>query len=289
MTATQQRTAMQQPVHARESTAPQLDRAAPWQPTVSPEYRAAPAGTQGAENRGRTPLAVVPAPVRRTGRGFVALCVGILAMALLAVLVVNITVSNRQYEMVGLKSEQLDLTQSNELLRQQVEHLEAPQNLAAEADRLGMVKPGDIAAVDLATGRVTGAATSAEGEDGPTGLIAAPVGPAERVAAQAAETEAGETGREPGQDAAGTTAPEAPAGVQPEQDAATGQDAAGTAAPEAPAGVQPEQDAATGQDAEAGQNAETRQDPSGTAASGADRDLNGGTIPAPQFAASSAD
>ena len=76
MTATQQRTAMQQPVHARESTAPQLDRAAPWQPTVSPEYRAAPAGTQGAENRGRTPLAVVPAPVRRTGRGFVALCVG---------------------------------------------------------------------------------------------------------------------------------------------------------------------------------------------------------------------
>jgi hypothetical protein len=253
MTATQQRTAMQQPVHARESTAPQLDQAAPWQPTISPEFRAAPAGSQTAQERSRTPLAVVPAPVRRTGRGFIALCVGILAIALLTVLVVNISVSNRQYEMVGLKNEQLDLTQSNELLRQQVEHLEAPQNLAAEADRLGMVKPGDIAAVDLATGQVTGAATSAEGEDRPTGLIAAPVGPAERAAARAAEGEAGENAGESGQDPAGTTASDDPAGGQSGQDAAAGQDRSDEAAP------------------------------------GADRDLNGGTIPAPQFAASSAD
>lgn len=253
MTATQQRTAMQQPVHARESTAPQLDQAAPWQPTISPEFRAAPAGSQSAQERSRTPLAVVPAPVRRTGRGFIALCVGILAIALLAVLVVNISVSNRQYEMVGLKNEQLDLTQSNELLRQQVEHLEAPQNLAAEADRLGMVKPGDIAAVDLATGQVTGAATSAEGEDRPTGLIAAPVGPAERAAARAVEGEAGQEAGEPGQEAAGTTASDAPAGGQSGQDAAAGQERSEEAAP------------------------------------GADRDLNGGTIPAPQFAASSAD
>ena len=260
MTATQQRTAMQQPVHARESTAPQWDQAAPWQPTISSEFRAAPAGAQGTEERSRTPLAVVPAPVRRTGRGFVALCVGILAIALLAVLVVNISVSNRQYEMVGLKSEQLDLTQSNELLRQQVEHLEAPQNLAAEADRLGMVKPGDIAAVDLATGQVTGAATSAEGEDRPTGLIAAPVGPAERAAARATEGEAGQNAGESGQNAG-----------------ESGQDAAGTTASDAPAGEQSGQDAAAGQER------------SDEAAPGADRDLNGGTIPAPQFAASSAD
>jgi hypothetical protein len=263
MTATQQRTAMQQPVHARESTAPQLDQAAPWQPAINPEYRPRPAGTGSAPDRPRTPLAVVPAPIRRPGRGFVALCVGILAMALLAVLVVNISVSNRQYQMVGLKNEQLDLAQSNELLRQQVEHLEAPQNLAAEADRLGMVKPGDIAAIDLATGRVSGAATSAEDEDRPTGLIAAPVGPAERAAARAAE---GETGGNAGesdpaaQDAAGTTASDQPAGEQAGEDVvareAGRQDGAG-------------RDRADGADA--------------------DRDLNGGTIPAPQFAATSAD
>jgi hypothetical protein len=255
MTATQQRTAMQQPAHARESTAPQLDQAAPWQPTISPEYRAAPAGTQSAQDRPRTPLAVVPSPVRRSGRGFVALCVGILAIALLAVLVVNISVSNRQYQMVGLKNEQLDLTQSNELLRQQVEHLEAPQNLAAEADRLGMVKPGDIAAIDLATGQVSGAATSAEGEDRPTGLIAAPVGPAERAAARAGEGETVEN--------AGESAPAAP-------------EVTGTTASERSAD-------------EGDQPAGSTQDQADDAGSGTDRDLNGGTIPAPQFAASSAD
>ncbi len=256
MTATQQRTAMQQPVHARESTAPQLDQAAPWQPAISPEYRPRPAGSRSEQDRPRTPLAVVPAPIRRPGRGFVALCVGILAMALLAVLVVNISVSNRQYQMVGLKNEQLDLTQSNELLRQQVEHLEAPQNLAAEADRLGMVKPGDIAAIDLATGQVSGTATSAEGEDKPAGLIAAPVGPAERAAARAAEAEAEGNAV---QDESGATASGRPAGERTEEQAGG--------------------DTASGSDPE-------RADEAG---SGSDRDLNGGTIPAPQFGAGGTD
>lgn len=253
MTATQQRTAMQQPVHARESTAPQLDQAAPWQPTINPEHRASPGGAQRAQDRPRTPLAIVPAPIRRSRRGFVAFCVGILAVALLAVLMVNISVSNRQYQMVGLKNEQLDLTQSNERLRQQVEHLEAPQNLAAEADRLGMVKPGDIAAIDLSTGQVSGAATSAEGEDGPTGLVAAPTGPADREAARAAEGEA--------QDDAG------------EPVAAVTQDEAGATAAERPAE----------------ESASAAEDGTDAADSGAERDLNGGTIPAPQFAAGSTD
>ncbi|MDI3331791.1 MAG: hypothetical protein QJR09_13815 [Micrococcus sp.] len=265
MTATQQRTAMQQPVHARESTAPLLDQAAPWQPTISPEYRAAPAGSQSAPDRSRTPLAIVPAPVRRSGRGFVALCVGILAVALLAVLVVNISVSNRQYQMVGLKSEQLDLTQANERLRQQVEHLEAPQNLAAEADRLGMVRPGDIAAIDLATGEVSGAATSAEGEDRPAGLIEAPVGPAEQAAARAAEGQATENAAE-----------QAPAV----------QESNGTTAPGRPAGEQPADHTAAGQEDQSAGSAEGR---TGDDGSGADRELNGGTIPAPQFTASSTD
>jgi hypothetical protein len=254
---------MQQPVHARESTAPQLDQAAPWQPTINPEYRASPAGTRSAQDRPRTPLAVVPAPSRASGRGFVALCVGILVVALLAVLVVNISVSNRQYEMVGLKGEQLDLTQSNERLRQQVEHLEAPQNLAAEADKLGMVRPGDIAAIDLATGQVSGAATSAEGEDRTPGLVAAPAGPADRAAASDGEGESSGTseGSAPvAQDAADAKASEQTADVP------AGADAADTAVDQ----------------------------PGGSAEDGADaedshRDLNGGTIPAPQFVARGTD
>ena len=257
MTATQQRTARQQPVQARESTALRLGPAAPWQPTIDPAFRATPGREQETTPRQRTPLAVVPAPIRRTGRGFVAFCVGVLVIALLAVLVVNISVSNRQYDMVGLKNEQLDLTQTNERLRQQVEHLEAPQNLAAEAKRLGMVRPGDIAAIDLSTGQVTGAATSAAGEDRPGGLVAAPSGPDARTEAPAEEsgTQASET------DGAAAAAPSS-ASDEAETDA--GRTGAGQGSPAAAA-------ARNGEDGASG------------------KDLNGGTIPAPQFTAGSAD
>lgn len=240
MTATQQRTAMQQPVPARESSAPQLDQAAPWQPTIRPEHRATPAGVPDDHGRTRTPLALAPAPVRRSGRGFVALCVGILTIALLAVLLVNITVANRQYDMVGLRSDQLELTQSNERLRQQVEHLEAPQNLAAEASEMGMVLPGDVASIDLSTGKVSGASTAAADEDGSTGRVAAPLVPGERAPARDGQDE-------------GAAAAEAPA-------SAPQQVSSGADQPAAPAD-----------------------------AAGAGRELNGGTIPAPQFSASGTD
>lgn len=262
MTATQQRTARQQPVHARESTALRLGPAAPWQPTIDPAYRAAPKSGQETTPRQRTPLAVVPAPIRRTGRGFVALCVGILVVALLAVLVVNISVSNRQYDMVGLKNEQLDLTQTNERLRQQVEHLEAPQNLAAEAKRLGMVRPGDIAAIDLSTGRVTGAATSAGEEDRPGGLVAAPSGPDAQAEAPGAGAAAGSGA----QDETGT------------QDEAGAQDEAGTDTARADEG----QGAPAATEARNGGNGATGGSTTG------EQDLNGGTIPAPQFSGGTA-
>lgn len=234
MTATQQRFAMQ-PAQTRASTAPQIGQAAPWQPAVQSEVQPAarPAG-RGAPARRRTPLAVVPAPIRKSGRGFAALCIAVLVAALMAVLITNITVSNRQYELVSLKNEQLDLSQSNEVLRQQVEHLEAPQNLSAEARELGMVNPGDIASIDLATGAVTGTATAADAEDQPGGHVAAPASPSEK---QEAATEA-----------------------DPE--------AADTAAPAGGA------EATTEEPAEA----TTTEEPA--------EDLNGGTIPAPQFSAS---
>ncbi|QCU77833.1 hypothetical protein E7744_06235 [Citricoccus sp. SGAir0253] len=273
MTATQQRTAMQQPVHVRESTAPQLDPAAPWQPRISPEHRAVPAGDRGRGERTRTPLALVPAPIRRSGRGFVTFCVGILVAALLTVLVINISVSNRQYEMVSLKGEQLDLTQSNELLRQQVEHLEAPQNLAAEAAKLGMVRPGDIASIDLSTGKVSGTASAAEDGDVPSGLVAAPQGPG--------------AGTEQDGSTAEASGPEARAAA-PEGTAPEGADAA----PEAPADVQASTGRAPAGDGEAADAPPAVIDAPAPAIDGepaADtargEELNGGTIPAPQFSA----
>lgn len=231
MTATQQRFAMQ-PAQTRESTAPQIGQAAPWQPVIQGAARPA-----DASPRLRTPLAVVPAPIRKSGRGFAALCVAVLVAALMTVLITNITVSNRQYELVSLKSEQLDLSQSNEVLRQQVEHLEAPQNLSAEARELGMVNPGDIASIDLANGAVTGTATAADAEDQPGGHVAAPVSPQEKL------------------------------------------EAATEADPEAADSAKPSGTGATEGAAEQTGGAETSAEDSA-------ENLNGGTIPAPQFSAS---
>lgn len=123
----------------------------------------------GASERVRTPLSVVPAPLPRTGRGITVLCLGILMIALAVVLVANITVSNRQYQMLELRAQQTELSETNELLSQRVGYLEAPQNLAARAESLGMVDPAGTATVDVATGRVTGErAAAAEGDRGAT-------------------------------------------------------------------------------------------------------------------------
>ena len=166
MTAQPHRPAMQQPNLTDGSAARQLTPAAPWRPAAPSE--------SGSSARRRTPLSVVPAPLPKTGRGFIALCAMMLIAALGVVLAVNITVSNRQYDLVTLRAEHTDLTQTNERLTQQAEHLAAPQNLAAQASSLGMVMPGDIAAIDLGTGAVTGQATAADAENKPTDFVAAP-------------------------------------------------------------------------------------------------------------------
>lgn len=258
MTATQQRLAMQQPVRTRESTAPQIGQAAPWQPVFRPAGQPDGDAGRNASSRRRTPLALVPAPIRKSGRGFAGLCIAVLVAALMTVLVTNITVSNRQYELVSLKNEHLDLSQSNELLRQQVEHLEAPQNLAAEATKLGMVNPGDVASIDLSSGAVTGTATAADAEDKPSGHVAAPASPSEKQAAAAAGSADTEADAEPSE------AVEAPAGV----------------------GAFADLPSPSGEDATGNGSADTAESPAQEGAAGGSDSLNGGTIPAPEFSAS---
>lgn len=147
------------PAYSSEATARPLPEVTP----VSP-----PAGEP------RTPLSVVPAPLRSTPKWFITFCVGLLLSALLLVLVVNITVSNRQYELVGLRADQAELTQTNESLSQQVAHRSAPQNVASEAASMGMVLPGDTASIELESGEVTGNATVASEDNKPTGFVGEP-------------------------------------------------------------------------------------------------------------------
>jgi hypothetical protein len=115
-------------------------------------------------------------PVRRRAP-FAIFCLGVLATALIAVLVLNISVSTGQYQLVQLRNEQLTLSKQNQDLTQRVQNYEAPQNLAARAAQYGMVASTSNGQIDLKTLAVTGQAKAAV-KGAPQGAtIAAPAVP----------------------------------------------------------------------------------------------------------------
>jgi cell division protein FtsB len=128
----------------------------------------------GPARKSRTPLSLVRFAPRRRRAPFVVLCFGLLAVALMAVLVLNISVSSAQYQLVQLRSEQSTLTKQNQDLTQQVQNFDAPQNLAARATELGMVASTAKGQIDLSTLSVTGNAKPAVKGDAPGAVIAAP-------------------------------------------------------------------------------------------------------------------
>jgi cell division protein FtsL len=124
----------------------------------APAVRSLPSG---AGRRERTPLSVVRSAPKKRRAPFVVMCFALLAVALIAVLVLNISVSTSQYQLVELKGKQSTLTKQNQDLTQQVQNFEAPQNLAAKASDLGMVASTVKGQIDLSTLAVTGKATPA--------------------------------------------------------------------------------------------------------------------------------
>lgn len=115
----------------------------------------------GAGRKERTPLSVVRSAPKKRRAPFVVMCFALLAVALVAVLVLNISVSTSQYQLVELRSKQSTLTKQNQDLTQQLQNFEAPQNLAAKAADLGMVSSTVKGQIDLSTLAVTGKATPA--------------------------------------------------------------------------------------------------------------------------------
>lgn len=128
----------------------------------------------GPSRKARTPLSLVRSTPQKRRAPFVVLCFGLLAVALMAVLVLNISVSTAQYQLVQLRSEQSTLTKQNQDLTQQVQNFDAPQNLAAKATELGLVASSANGQIDLSTLTVTGKAKPAVKGDAPGAVIAAP-------------------------------------------------------------------------------------------------------------------
>lgn len=167
-------------------------RALNWAPAPGgPGHAPAPAAPAP---RRRTPLSVVPAARSRRRAPVVVFCFVALILGLGAVLLLNISVSSGQYQLVELQNERTELMQRNEALTQQLENHQAPQMLAAQAAELGMVTSSSFGSIDLQTLEVTGNPVPAEESEGPAVLIPAPEVLTQPVAPQAAGTEAEETG-----------------------------------------------------------------------------------------------
>ena len=124
--------------------------------------------------RARTPLSVVPARPARRKVPFAVFSLLVLAAALAAVLMLNISVSGTQYELVQLRNQQTALSQENEALVLAIEAREAPQNLAAAATKLGMVSSPTFGTIELDSMKVTGTPEPATESPKPEVLIAAP-------------------------------------------------------------------------------------------------------------------
>ncbi|MFJ5862679.1 hypothetical protein ACIQCM_14765 [Pseudarthrobacter sp. NPDC092439] len=165
-----------------------------------------PAGAAGPARKARTPLSVVRTAPRKRRAPFVVLCFAMLAVALVTVLVLNISVSTAQYELVTLKARQSTLTKQNQDLTQQVQNFEAPQNLAAKATELGMVASTVKGQIDLSNLSVTGKAVPAV-EGGAAGaVIPAPAVPGQLIVVPPATKGEPLSGRKPAQAAAAAPA-----------------------------------------------------------------------------------
>ena len=124
--------------------------------------------------RRRTPLSLVPAATRRRRTPFAVICFAALVLGLASVLLLNISVSSGQYELVQLQGQQAELAQRNEALTQEIENHQAPQVLAAAAGELGMVSSPTFGTIDLQSLTVTGSPEAAKEADPARSLIGAP-------------------------------------------------------------------------------------------------------------------
>ncbi|HET8795953.1 MAG TPA: hypothetical protein VFM62_06205 [Arthrobacter sp.] len=232
----------------------------------------------------RTPLSLVPARSGRRRTPFVVFCFLTLAAALVGVLVLNVSLSSGQYKLVDLHNRQVSLAQKNEMLTQRLKTHQAPQNLAAAAAELGMVSSPSFGTIDLETMSLSGNPKPAEETEGPEVRIPAPdvaIQPrlSEPDPASPSETSGEEASSSSDQGTEGSGEGDAQASSEGDAQASAdgGQNQANA---EGNAAGQSGQDSGTSGREPGGDSAPDNVVPAPAQAE--PKELNGGTIPAPQ-------
>jgi len=177
----------------------------------------------------RTHLEVVPTRSQRRARPralYAAISVGTLLCVVVAQLLLSIGISQGAYQLNSLQAQQTQLQRSYQAVSEDLNRVSSPQNLAANANALGMVSNSSPAYLRLSDSAVLGAPLPANGAAGtvtgtqgnlvPNSLLAGVplVTQAQQAAAQtpAAQAAAAQTGNSASTGAAtgATTAPPVP-------------------------------------------------------------------------------
>lgn len=132
------------------------------EPTTGPAF--------DAETRHPRHIEIVPTRAQRRSRpkvSYALITVGGVFALFIAQLLLSIVIADGAYEISELRAEQRDLTRTEQALAEKLDVLESPQNLARQAEGIGMVQ-NDVTPMflRLSDGRVLGG-TAASAEGGP--------------------------------------------------------------------------------------------------------------------------
>jgi hypothetical protein len=121
------------------------------------------------EDPKRTHLEVVPTRSQRRARPralYAAMAVGTLLVIVVAQLLLSISISQGAYQLNSLQAKQTQLQRSYQAVSEDLNRVSSPQNLAANANALGMVSNSSPAYLRLSDGAVLGAPLPASGAAG---------------------------------------------------------------------------------------------------------------------------
>ena len=127
----------------------------------------------------RNPLSTVRRRARKLSPPTMLAVFAAIPLTLIFILLLNVLIVTRQYDMVDLRAQEQQLVQENQALQQEIGFKEAPQDLAIRASTLGMFVSSSQATLNLQSSTIEGTPTPAASPTGAEGnkqenLIAPP-------------------------------------------------------------------------------------------------------------------
>ena len=104
----------------------------------------------------RTPLSAVTRRARRLSPPTMLAVFAAIPLTLIFILLLNVLIVTRQYDMVDLRAQEQRLVQENQALQQEIGFKEAPQDLAIRASTLGMFVSSSQATLNLQSSTIEG-------------------------------------------------------------------------------------------------------------------------------------